>query len=165
MGRKERISSSQQVSALLTLALVTKTDGGSDADTQAGRLLQEQLDAPLPVAAYEPQSALPEQRSSIQSMLADPKTPLSLILAIKTHAKEQANGVPKEDTPEYLVPLSIYYAAIAAAMIHHGRKITRHASAALVRSFDKLTRRPWMVPYLIDLYEQGTDICSRHVDD
>jgi len=164
MERNERISSSQ-VSAFLTFALETKLGGGCDADTQAGRLLQEQLDAPLPADAYEPQSALPEKRPSIQWMLADPKTPLALILAIKTHAKEQANGVPKEDTPEYIVPLSIYYAAIAAAMIHHGRKITGHEYAALIRSFDKLARRPWMVPYLVDLYEQGTDICRRHVDD
>jgi hypothetical protein len=49
----------------------------------------------------------------------------------------------------------LYYAAIAAARVRHGRSITRMGDSDLLRGLDWALRQPWVDPAVRTLIEDG----------
>lgn len=82
--------------------------------------------------------------------LEDPATEPALIERIKRQAKDQARTA---DRPaERAAATAVYYAAIAHALLHQGRRISRHSPETLNASFADLEGRPWMPPALRRLF-------------
>jgi len=57
---------------------------------------------------------------------------------------------------------SIYYAAIAAALVAHNERITKHGYRDLARYFAEIASKPWMTADLKALFVKARDTCQKH---
>jgi len=57
--------------------------------------------------------------------------------------------------------IAVYYAAIASALVFHGRKVTRNPWPHLDASFARLADEPWIGGELADLFARASRLC-RH---
>lgn len=96
-------------------------------------------------------------RETIGDLLQEPKTPTSLLKRLKQHGKDLFSNAERE--PERDVGLTIYYAAIANALVFHGVLITRFDYAGLRRSFATLADKEWMFPELRVLFGKARSCC------
>ncbi|OQB87420.1 MAG: hypothetical protein BWX88_00336 [Planctomycetes bacterium ADurb.Bin126] len=104
---------------------------------------------------------------SLRDALLDPATDLAELTRIKSAAKRSADR-SKDDRsrrPEHLVALAVYYGAIAAAMVHRGRKITAYTPAQLGGWTARLAGKRWMAPDLAGLLRRAGTICRRNSGD
>jgi hypothetical protein len=132
--------------------------GGGRSDVQvAADLLRDRLADPPPLADAVVDS--PPEGKSLGDVLLDSNTELGVLEAIKNYTK--ALSKRWEEGPEHAVAVSIYYAAIAAALLHHGRKITAISYAKLVCSIDMLIEAKWMDLRLAKLLADARDLCRR----
>jgi hypothetical protein len=90
-------------------------------------------------------------------LLADGRTPLSLLNAFKLIGKQIS--YTKTCETESAVGVTLYYGAIAAAVLHHHTKITRSGYDKLADAFDALTAKKWMAPDLKDLFAEASGHC------
>jgi len=91
-------------------------------------------------------------------LLADRQTPLSLLDAFKLIGKRISyTGICETESA---VGVTLYYGAIAAAMLHHHAKITRSGYDKLAEAFDTLTAKTWMMPSLKMLFSQAAAYCQ-----
>jgi hypothetical protein len=109
----------------------------------------------LSVLPCLPAALLP--RETIGDLLREPKTPTSLLKKLKRHGKDLFSNT--ENRPEHDVGLTIYYAAIANALVFHDVLITRFGYPRLERSFATLVDREWMFPELRALFAQARNHC------
>ncbi|MCU0916715.1 MAG: hypothetical protein MUC88_19465 [Planctomycetes bacterium] len=87
---------------------------------------------------------------SLHALLADPRVDVWVLERIKDHAKEL--GTAAQNEMEREVALALYFAAIAAALLHHRAKISQHPEPQLEESFRTLSRRPWIPADLRQLF-------------
>jgi len=85
---------------------------------------------------------------------------LAALTALKNHMKRRSEGEPAG--PGRAAATAIYYAAIAAALVAHGEKITKHGYQDLARYFDVLVTEPWMTADLKTLLEKARDTCQTY---
>jgi len=90
-------------------------------------------------------------------LLLDPSTALSVIKTIKEYGKTLSERQTAESS--HAVAVTIYFAAIANALVHHGEKITQHSHEHLARSFGMLASKPWMPDELGKLFAQAAEMC------
>ena len=91
-------------------------------------------------------------------LLLDSKVDLQVLERIKEHAKEL--GTRSDGEVEREVALTLYFAAIAAALLSHGTKISAHSWKHLERSFKTLGNQPWVPADLLQLFTRA----AAHVD-
>ena len=96
---------------------------------------------------------------SIGELLADRRTDLATITAIKDYGKGLVHGRGGESA--MAAATAVYYAAIAAALVHHGRKITSYSHVRLVESFDRLIGRPWLTAEIDRLFSDARRLCDK----
>jgi len=89
--------------------------------------------------------------SSIEELLLDAKTETRILIQIKEYAKER--GCSAQDDIQREVALAVYYAAIAAALLHHNAKISEHPCKHLKEAFSKLREKEWLPSSLTKLFE------------
>lgn len=103
-------------------------------------------------------SAQPHQPTTVGQALLDRHTPVDLLEGIKEDAKHLS---ARRDRPvEHDVGTALYYAAIAAAMALHGRKITSWADGDLARALGAVAAKPWVVRPLREILEQARALCE-----
>jgi hypothetical protein len=77
---------------------------------------------------------------------------------IKDHAKELGTAAKNEAERE--VALALYFAAIAAALLHHRAIISQHPWPHLEQSFKTLSGRRWIDADLLQLFTAAADSCK-----
>jgi hypothetical protein len=133
------------------------------------RRLRERLAAPIPLDPADPESApvllgraypelAPVAGRPLAEVLLDSTSDPRVIETIKGFAK-RLDARSAEDTG-HAVTVTIYYAAIAAALVFRDRKITTRSYESLTRSFAMLIEKPWMVPELKRLFAKARGVCA-----
>jgi len=148
-----------RLARLLAIGSADVPPGGDRSDVQAAAdLLRDRLADPPPLAEAVMDSPLPEG-TSLNDVLLDSNTELGVLETIKDYTKTLSKRW--EEGPEHAVAVSVYYAAIAAALIHHDRKITAHSYEKLAGSIDVLVEAKWMDVRLAKLLADARDLCRR----
>jgi len=162
-----------QLADMLGVALETGEADSSNPTEMTAKLLRNKLDGPLPPdpeATIQSSSVLdniydklaPQSQLSLGEALTDPKTDLSTILQIKNDAKQTA----AQDCPKAQrgVSVTLYYAAIASALLFHDRKITSYSYDAIAIAIAKLLDKPWIPPVLTGHLQAARRICLDRKD-
>jgi hypothetical protein len=109
-----------------------------DLAARAAEMLRERLRGPLPPSAASPGREAP----SVLDALTDEHVRLETLKGLKDWAKGLARATRAE--PDHTVATAVYFCAIASALLHHGRIITKYRPAELARSFLRLSDAAWL---------------------
>jgi len=90
-------------------------------------------------------------------LLTNSMSSLKTVKAVRKCAKQRAARNVMD--PEYSVAITLYFAAIAHALVFHGAKITTYSYSALETSFNRLVSKPWMPEELGILLARAGDYC------
>jgi len=150
----------------LTMSSDNKDDDLAHADI--AELLSKCLHAKLPVAVRRELSwadllnnLAPNQENNnvivLIDVLTSPRSSLDTIKAIRKCAK---SGAARNNTdPEHSVAITLYFAAIAHALLFQKVKITTYSDEALRVSFDQLISKPWLPKELRKLFVEAGRAC------
>jgi hypothetical protein len=101
-------------------------------------------------------------RMTVGQLLHHSAPPLDLLVRLKDLAK-RARHDPQSHLPED-VAAALYAAAIAAALLRHGRRITAMSSAALSTHLAWAAKRPWLDPATRDILAEALGTISAPSD-
>jgi hypothetical protein len=159
----------EQLAELFSLALGDDDITGSGSDDQAiADLLRDQFSAQLPKGSFPSDSLLLTMGrmgfdvaslggKSLRDVLLDRQCDMDILLAVKDCAKKLTRASASE--AKKAIATTIYYAAIAGALLYYDKKITGYSYVELGKSLDKLIDRKWMTPELSEMLSQARDIC------
>lgn len=97
----------------------------------------------------------------IGRLLQDPETEIGLIRMIKDYSSKSSKRAKSK--AEHQIANTIYYAAIAHALLFHKRKITRYTYESLSKSFAKLTKENWVPNNMNNLFVQATKASQQKI--
>ncbi len=161
--------SDRQKTRLLSLGLEPDRPAPSpDGNEQRGDLLCDLLRCPLPadtsghdapsLAASKPYGGFRTVAGpSLGELLQDPATDVETLQRVKEYAKTL--GRDAGDDVQKDVFLAVYFAAIAAAVVFHARKITAHADPDLPRFLESFAKAAWIPADLADLLARAAQGC------
>ena len=148
---------------------VEAMDGMSGDQTQNARLsehLSRRLSQDVPLREALLHAAGPSKSQveslldrSLRDALLAPDSDKALLRTLKDHSKRLFSQITSGH--EHLIGMTIYHAAIASALVHHGQRITRYSYEDLEKRFVTLADKPWMVCELKGLFLQATQICRQ----
>jgi len=101
--------------------------------------------------------APPTLERSLRDLLLDPQSGTPVLQAIKDHTKRLSATVTSGS--QTLITTTIYYAAIAAALVHHGERITKYSWEKLTERFSLLAQRMWIDGDIRGLFAQAVECC------
>ena len=140
-------------------------------DQKKAELLQDFLAENLPVES--PKSNLSEQlttlckisgiasEESVRDLLTYPKTDVRLLRMIRDNYKKKSKCTDPEVEQ---VATTIYYAAIAYALVVHNIKITKFSLKNLQNAFSLLINTKWIPPVLSSIFVKACDYCQSNSD-
>lgn len=130
------------------LELSGDVEPGADPTTE--ELLRALLGSSVPTAAGMPPLAA---GGSCGQILTDAAAGADDLAAVKEYAK----GLVRRAATEHEVAAAtvLYYAAIAAAFVHAGAKITEHSNERVAEALADLESRPWLPAELRQLFQSG----------
>jgi len=147
---------------------------GKDADSTAinidqhkSDMISEKLNETVPIyfsTEQDPSDKLQCLRNTIavlsgepvRKLLQNPKTDIALVRMIKDYGRKLSDC--SESEAEYHISNTIYYAAIAHALVFHDLKITNHAYKNLKKSFDRLSIENWIPKNLLALFIKAAEL-------
>ena len=94
---------------------------------------------------------------TLGDVLTNPKSELNAIRNIRRYANSMASR--KSSKIKHAVAKTIYFAAIAHALIFHDVKITTYSYESLRASFNALSEKPWIPSNLIELFVKARNVC------
>ena len=94
----------------------------------------------------------------IGKLLENPNTDIKLVRMIKDYGRKLPNRLESE--AEHHISNTIYYAAIAHALIYHDVKITNYSYENLKKSYDRLSKENWIPSNLINLFKKASEYCQ-----
>ena len=94
---------------------------------------------------------------SIEKLLQNPETDITLLRQIKEHGKRLSEEAKSKT--EYQVANTIYYAAIASALVFHRRRITTFSFEDLQQFFLHLKEERWIPTSLRRLFTKACEYC------
>lgn len=95
---------------------------------------------------------------SLGEVLLSPRSNVALLRSIKDCCKELSERLDSQ--AESAVATTLYFAALAGALVHHDRKITQHSCEKLDESFALLIEKKWMDQRLTELFSRARRICA-----
>ena len=142
----------------------------SDPEQEKSELLQDRLTESLPIEHAQKSLSKTAARhlcgvagvivgEPIRDLLSDMGTDIALINRIKNYGKkvsEHANSLAAHDTAN-----AIYYAAIAHALVFHGRKISKFSYKDLEHAFEVFSKKNWIPANLVNLFQKAGQCCCR----
>ena len=146
-------------------------DGDLTPDEAREDLLSKRLRGSLPltqtqandlaVIAGELRERLPLQGRALGEVILDEETELEVLVEIKEYGK--ALSTATESDIERDVGLTIYYAAIASAMLFRRKTITSYSFGALADAFGTLVdkHKRWMNPKLDRHFRKARRACRK----
>jgi hypothetical protein len=99
---------------------------------------------------------------SLQEVLLDPQTDIGLLQAIKDCSKRLSCMLDSE--AETALATTVYFAALAGALVYHDQKITQSPYEKLNESFALLIEKTWMAGELVELFHEARRICESKRD-
>ncbi|MBN1359883.1 MAG: hypothetical protein JW993_04795 [Sedimentisphaerales bacterium] len=102
-----------------------------------------------------------EAKRTLREVLLDRRSGLNMVSDVRRHAKQQTTRT--DDEVKHAVMTTIYFAAIASALVFHGRRISTYSPESLRCSFAKLCRKTWMPAELVELFEKADEACRGEV--
>ena len=85
-------------------------------------------------------------------MLFDPRADIAVLTALKDYGKRLVRGAWSE--AERAACTTLYYGAIAAAIVAHGQSITEHPGEKVDAGLAKLEAMPWMPAEFVELFRK-----------
>jgi len=98
---------------------------------------------------------------TLGDVLTDSESDLEIIKKVRRYAKRMA--ARKSPSDRHAVAITIYFAAIANALVFHQVKITTHSYESLETSFGNLVNKPWMPARLVRVFAKARKVCRRNV--
>jgi hypothetical protein len=95
---------------------------------------------------------------SINKLLKNPETNIAILRKIKDHGKRLSEK--SESKIEYHAANTIYYAAIANALVFHDLRITKFSYKDLEKYFRRLSNENWIPEYLRSLFRRASEYCD-----
>ena len=102
---------------------------------------------------------LPLQGRALSEVILDEETELEILVEIKEYGK--ALSTATESDVERDVGLTIYYGAIASAVLFCKQTITSHSAGALADAFAALVDKKWMNPKLARQFAKANKACRK----
>jgi len=137
-----------------------------DSDQRRSELLQDLLAENLPVEAIK--SDLSEQlttlckmsgvasEESVRDLLTNAKTDVRILRIVRDYFKKKSRCVDPEAKQ---VATTVYFAAIAYALVVHDLKITKFPYMNLFNAFSLLVDTKWIPPELSRLFGEACEYC------
>jgi len=152
------------------LAMGTETDSADlTPDEAREELLGMRLAGSLPptekqandlaVIAGEFRKCLPLQGRALGEVILDEETELDILVEIKEYGKSLSTA--NESEADRDVGLTIYYAAIASAILFYRKTITSYSPNALAEAFETLIDKRWMNPKFARLFAKARKACRK----
>jgi hypothetical protein len=91
----------------------------------------------------------------IEKLLHDPETDIALLRVIKEQSKK-LSGTAKSKA-EYHAANTIYYAALASALVFHDCRITKFSYKELEKYFSRISKENWIPESLRTLFKKACD--------
>jgi hypothetical protein len=145
---------------------VSAEEKQTDSDQRKAELLQDMLAETLPFEALTGRLSKHlttlcqvfgiSSEESVGDLLSNPKTDVNLIKAIKDYFKKKSTS----SKDEHDVVNTIYYAAIAYALVIHNLKITKYSYRDLHKAFTIYTNVKWIQPVLFGLFGRACEYCQ-----
>ena len=134
-----------------------------DQELLTAELLGERLAGTLPLGSIAAALPLILQGRGLGEVLLDPTTDLIVMREIKDYARRLADREVHRlnHGPEYAVAVCVHYAAVAAALAFHDKKITSFSFKKLAAALEELAGKPWMTAELRDLLRRAATISSK----
>jgi len=156
-----------QLAGLFALGAETPLDR-PDGEQRMAELLRQHLTSALPTGVLVLDALVMmlgrlgyERRAlggkTLSEVLLDPRTDMGLLRAIKECCKRLSGSL--DSKAEAAIATTLYYAAMASALVYHSHKITKHSVDRLDEAFALLIAKPWMDRELAALFAQARDIC------
>lgn len=95
---------------------------------------------------------------ALGQLLMNPHTDLAIVRALKDYAKALSRCGAQG--PEHTAAIVVYYAAIASALVFHGKKITRHSYETLRGAFSQLVEKNWLPREVKELFRRSREACG-----
>ena len=160
--------SPKEVVELLKIGLDVSS-APSEIDQQKADLLSDRLNDTLPLyysTKQKTDSRLKRLGQTIAALagepigklLQDPKTDISIIRMTKDFGRKLSASVKSE--AEHHTANTIYYAAIAHALVYHNLKITKYSYKDLQESFFQLSKEDWIPKNLRNLFTKASAYCE-----
>ena len=158
----------KKVVDLLKIGAETGTTN-EDPDQHRSDLLHDKLDETLPLYPSTKEKLtrkLERLRHTIETLagepigklLQDPTTDITIIRIIKDYGRKLSTQANSE--AEHHVSNTIYYAALAHALVFHDLRITKFSFTDLQRSFYHLSQEKWIPEKLLDLFSEAIKYCE-----
>lgn len=139
---------------------------------QKSSLLRDLLDDVLPadpavvdslpaLLRHSYRELLPLAGKSLAELLLSGQTPLSSIEQIKEYGKQVSSSAGSE--VRYEASATIYYAAVASALVFHDQKITRYSYQELAGYFSSLIDKKWIPAKIKRLFNKALEVCKQKV--
>ena len=143
-----------------------------DIDQQKADVLSDRLGDTLPLfysTEQRPSSRLKRLGQTIAALagepigklLQDPKTDITITRMTKDYGRKLSTNATSE--AEHHAANTIYYAAIAHALVRGGLKITKLSYEDLLESFCQLSKEDWIPKSLRDLFGEASEYCKIRV--
>ncbi len=134
----------------IQLARLLELGGNAEpaSDAAAEELLRGLLGRPVPPAAGVPSLAAGKPCGDV---LADTAAGADVLGAVKEYAKGLVRSAGSE--AEAAAATALYYAAIAAAFVHAGARITEHSDERAAEALADLESRAWVPDELRRLFQ------------
>lgn len=95
---------------------------------------------------------------SLLDVLLSPQSDIGLLQAVKDCSKRLS--ISLDSKTEATLATTIYYAALASALVHHDRRMTQYSYETLGGSFATFAAQKWMVPELAELFARAGRRCQ-----
>jgi hypothetical protein len=149
---------------------INETENKVDQEEKKAELLHDWLAATLPLDAvfletlptilqrlY--QQLQPHVGETFGNLLKEPKTDILVIRKIKDYSKKLVTSAKSE--AEHDAATTIYFAAIASALLFHDRKITTFSYKSLDESFSELINEKWIAKDIAGLFSKACRVCRQ----
>ena len=146
-----------------------KAEPDMDQDNRKTELLQDILAGTLSTSPSKAKLHRKEQgnlRSAVNSLvdktidkiLQDPGADITRLRKVKDHGKKLSDNAGSK--AEYHVANTVYYAAIASALVFHNRRITKFSYKDLEKYFCRLDQEKWIPEALRSLFSRAAEYCQ-----
>ena len=96
---------------------------------------------------------------SLSDVLSDPNADIVLLQSIHDYARQLSLSAGHE--AEHAVAFTVYYAAIANAIVFQDQKIGTYSDDNLIETFTDLIEKTWIASTLKALFSKAKDICQK----
>jgi len=143
-----------------------------DKDQQKAELLSDRLNETHPLY-YSTEDKLSKKLKNLRhtivvlagepigKLLQDPGTDIAIVKMTKDYGRKLSKRANSE--AEHHTANTIYYAAIAHALIFHDLKITKYTYNNLHESFYHLSKENWIPDWLLELFMRASEYCKVRV--